>query len=155
MKVYFASDHAGFELKNELLNLVRGEFNFDVEDCGAVHFDESDDYPMIIAPAIAKLSADLNAKNNSRAIILGASGNGEAIVANRFAHIRAAVYYGGSMDIIKLSREHNDANVLSLGARFLTPDEAKDAVRLWLTTGFSNEERHVRRITEIDKKSDF
>jgi ribose 5-phosphate isomerase B len=154
MKVYFAADHAGFELKNELLNVVRGEFNFDVEDCGATHFDEIDDYPMIIAPAIAKLSSDLNAQKDSHAIILGASGNGEAIVANRFAHIRAAVYYGGNLDIIKLSREHNDANVLSLGARFITPDEAKDAVRLWLSTTFSGAERHMRRITEIDAQID-
>jgi ribose 5-phosphate isomerase B len=150
MKVYFAADHAGFELKNELLNLVRGEMNLDVEDCGALSFDEADDYPAIIAAAAQKLSIDAAAGKDSRAIIIGGSGAGEAIVANRFAHVRAAVYYGSQIDIVKLSRQHNDANALSLGARFISSDEAKEAVRVWLSTSFSNEERHVRRIQEID-----
>ena len=152
MKVYFAADHAGFELKNELLNIVRGEFNFDVQDCGAAHFDEADDYPLIIAKAMDALELDLAHGAKSCAIILGGSGTGEAIVANRFAHIRAAVYYGGTYEIVKLSREHNDANVLSLGARFISLDEAKDAVRLWLSLPFSGDERHVRRLKQIDEQ---
>ncbi len=151
MKVYFAADHAGFELKNELLNFVRGEMNHDVEDCGALEFNGDDDYPAIIAAAAQKLSIDVAAGRDSRAIILGGSGTGEAIVANRFAHVRAAVYYGGTHDILKLSREHNDANALSLGARFLSKDDAKGAVRVWLTTLFSRDERHVRRIGQIDQ----
>ena len=150
MKVYFAADHAGFELKNELLNVVRGEFNFEVQDCGAAHFDEADDYPLIIGKAMQALQTDLAHGAKSCAIILGGSGTGEAIVANRYAHIRAAIYYGGTYEIVKLSRSHNDANVLSLGARFISIDEAKDAVRLWLSLPFSGEERHVRRIKEID-----
>ena len=150
MKVYFAADHAGFELKNELINLVRGEMNLDVEDCGALSYDAADDYPAIIAAAARKLSTDVAAGKDSRAIVIGGSGTGEAIVANRFAHVRAAVYYGDSLDIVKLSRAHNDANALSLAARFVSKDEAKEAVRVWLSTAFSHDERHERRISQID-----
>ena len=72
------------------------------------------------------------------------------MVADKFPNIRSAEYYGGNLEIIKLSRLHNDANVLSLGARFLTFEEAKEAVELWLKTEFSGEERHTRRIKKID-----
>ncbi|HUO56128.1 MAG TPA: RpiB/LacA/LacB family sugar-phosphate isomerase [Candidatus Paceibacterota bacterium] len=154
MKIYFASDHEGFELKHELLNFVRGELNFAVEDCGDFTNDPGDDYPPLIAAAVEALRRDIEKGARSFAIILGASGQGEAIVANRFPHIRAAVFYGGSPEILKLSREHNDANVLSLGALFLAADEAKKAVRLWLTTSFSGEERHVRRIAQIEEVSE-
>jgi ribose 5-phosphate isomerase B len=89
---------------------------------------------------------------HAKAIIFGGSGQGEAIVANRHAGVRAATYYGGPLEIISLSREHNDANVLSLGARFLTVSEAREATRLWLTTAFSQDERHIRRIRQIDPR---
>jgi len=146
MKVFFASDHAGFALKAELISFVRDELGFEVEDCGAYEMDERDDYPEIIIRAAQQVSAKLEA---SRAIVLGGSGGGEAIVANRFSGVRATVYYGGDLEIVRLSREHNDANVLSLGARFINEEEAKSAVRLWLDTPFSGEERHVRRLEKI------
>ena len=87
----------------------------------------------------------------SRGIVIGMSGQGEAMCANRFKNVRAAVYYGGSIEIVRLSREHNDANILSLGARFIEANEALETVKLWLETPFSGDERHVRRITKLDR----
>lgn len=150
MKVIFASDHAGFELK-EILREHVASLGFDVEDIGAHVYDVNDDYPDTIAPAaqrVAELGGEV------KGIILGGSGQGEAIVANRVPGIRAVVYYGEPKGdhpatIISLSREHNDANILSLGARFLSPEDAKRVVIEWLTTAFSNDERHTRRIAKI------
>jgi ribose 5-phosphate isomerase B len=150
IKVYFASDHAGFEMKNALIAYVRDELGHEIEDVGAREFDAGDDYPPIIAVAARSLAQDLKEGRDAKAIILGGSGQGEAIVANRFAGVRAAVYYGGRPEIIKLSREHNDANVLSLGARFLSVDEAKKAVHEWLLTPPPKDERHMRRLSEIE-----
>jgi len=153
MKVIFASDHAGFDLKEALKPFVTS-LGHDVEDVGALEYHEDDDYPDCIAPAADAVSRD---PQHTRGIVLGGSGQGEAIVANRFAHVRAVVYNGESrgalyndLDEIALSRKHNDANVLSLGARFLTADEAKECVRRWLEIPFSGDERHVRRIHKID-----
>jgi ribose 5-phosphate isomerase B len=150
IKVYFASDHAGFEMKNALVVYVRDELGHEIEDVGAREFDAGDDYPPIIAVAARSLAQDLKEGRDAKAIILGGSGQGEAIIANRFAGVRAVVYYGGQPEIIRLSREHNDANVLSLGARFMGVDDAKKIVREWLTTDFSKEERHMRRVAEIE-----
>lgn len=161
MKVYLASDHGGFELKNKLVAYVR-ELGYEAEDCGALTFDMNDDYPEIIAGAARKVSEDAASRIDSRGIILGASGQGEAIVANRFKGVRAAVYYGPAarpqtdasgkvLDLLTSTRMHNDANILSLGGRFMSEEEAKSAVREWLAQGFSGEERHQRRIQEIDK----
>lgn len=147
MKIYFASDHAGFELKNALLQMVGEEMGLAAEDCGAFSLDPNDDYPDFIKIAAAAVSE--NPEENV-AIILGGSGMGEAMVANRFIGVRAAVYYGGNPEIVSLSREHNDSNVLSLGARFLTEEEAREAVTLWLEAPFSGDERHIRRIEKID-----
>jgi len=146
-QVYFAADHAGFELKNTLMAFVR-EMGYVVEDCGATMYDAVDDYPGFMACAAQAVSKNPEC---ARGIILGGSGQGEAMVANRFKGVRAAVYYGGTTDIVELSREHNDANVLSLAARFLSEEEAKEAVKKWLNTAFSGEERHVRRIKKIDE----
>jgi ribose 5-phosphate isomerase B len=162
MKVYFASDHAGFETKNKLFAYVRDQLGYDVEDCGALTNDPQDDYPGIIAVAARKLAADVAAGKDSRAIVAGASGQGEAIVANRFKGVRCALYYGDPgheqvdasgkhLDILASTREHNNANALSLGLRFLTFDQAKDAVTRWLATPFPGEARHARRITQIDE----
>lgn len=161
MKVYFAADHAGFEMKNELLNFVRGDMGFEVEDCGAFEFDSKDDYPRIVSIAAQSLSIDVGNGRESRAILIGASGQGEAMVANRFFHVRAAVYYGPAqasqtdaegreLDLVTSVRAHNDSNALSLGARFINIDEAKMVVKKWLDTPFSHDERHERRIAEID-----
>ncbi|MEK7132829.1 MAG: RpiB/LacA/LacB family sugar-phosphate isomerase [Patescibacteria group bacterium] len=161
MTVYFASDHAGYELKNVLVERVRS-LGHEVEDCGAHTFDSNDDYPEIIAEGARKLSLDAERGLDSRAIFVGASGQGEAIVANRFKGVRCALYYGPAsraqtdmsgkkLDMLASVREHNNANALSLGVRFITIDEAKQAVKIWLETGFSGEERHARRIAQIDE----
>lgn len=160
MKIYFAADHAGFELKNELIAYVR-ELGHEAEDCGAQSLDPNDDYPGIIAAAARKLSNDAAAGIENRAIVLGGSGQGEAIAANRFVGVRCAVYYGpagaqtdadgASLDMIASTRQHNDANALSLAARFLSQEEAKAAVAAWLAAPFSSVERHVRRISALDQ----
>lgn len=147
MKIYFATDHAGFELKEKLVAFVRDTLGHEVIDCGAYSLEENDDYPLFIKKAGEAVSQN---PNGVRAIILGGSGQGEAMVANKYASVRATVFYGGPHEIITLSREHNDANVLSLGARFLSLDEAQEVVSVWLSTSFSHDERHVRRITEMD-----
>lgn len=147
--IYLASDHAGFELKEKLKAHLQ-ELGYEVKDCGAFSYDENDDYPDFVVLAVRAVSEN---PGNARAIIFGGSGQGEAMVANRFRGVRAVVYYGNNEKIITLSREHNDANVLSLGARFLTEEEAKRAVKLWLVTPFTGEERHVRRLKKIDGDS--
>lgn len=145
MKIYIGTDHAGFEIKEALVPFLR-ELGHTVEDMGAHSFEELDDYPDFIRPVAQAVAADPGA----RGIILGGSGQGEAMCANRTRDARAAVYYGGPVDIIILSREHNDANILSLGARFVDIDEAQEVVRIWLATPFSGSERHLRRIQKID-----
>lgn len=147
MKIFFASDHAGFELKKTLVEFV-GSLGFEAIDLGPKEFKEGDDYPLEVEKVGMEVFKD---PDGSKGIILGGSGQGEAIVANRFPNVRAIVYYGGEKEIIKLSREHNDANVLSIGARFVSEKEAKEAVELWLKTEFSEESRHIRRLREIDK----
>ncbi len=145
-KIFLAADHAGFELKEHIKKYL-AENGFEVRDIGAVSFDQEDDYPDFIVPAAKKVAES----PGSKGIIFGGSGQGEAIAANKVSGIRAAVYYGGNMEILKLSRTHNDANMLSLGARFLKKKEAVEAVKLWLGIDFSNEPRHARRIKKISK----
>lgn len=146
MKVYLATDHTGFELKEKVKEFLKKE-GYEVWDMGADKFVPQDDYPDFISKAAEAVSKD---PQTSRGIIFGGSGQGEAMVANKFPGVRAAVFYG-NMDVIPLSREHNDANVLSLGARFLTDEEAFEAIQAWLETPFTNEERHLRRIEKIKK----
>lgn len=145
--IYFATDHAGFDLKNELLAFVRNELSYEVSDCGAYSFDENDDFTTYIKDAAQHVS-----KNplEARAIILGGSGQGEAMLANRYSDVRATVYYGGDEEIIRLSRTHNDANILSLGARFLKTEEAKNAVKLWLETEHIQVPKYERRNQALD-----
>lgn len=146
MKIFLGSDHAGYELK-EALKKELANLGMEVFDKGASTLNPTDDYPDFIAPVAWEVSND---PKESRGIILGGSGEGEAIVANRFSNVRATVYYGGPKEIITLSREHNNANIFSLGARFLSTSEALEAVKLWLNTPFSNEERHLRRLEKIE-----
>lgn len=149
MKIYLATDHAGFELK-EAIKAHLEEKKYEVYDCGALTLEEGDDYPEYMARAAEKVQEDaMHAP--SMAVIFGGSGIGEAIVANRFAHVRAVVYAGGPLDVIKVSREHNDTNVLSIGARFVADNEAKQAVDLFLATPFSHVERHADRIIQIEE----
>ena len=144
MKIFLASDHAGYDLKQFLGAYLKG-LGHVIEDCGALEIDPLDDYPDFIIPAAKKV-----AKNpNSRGIIMGGSGQGEAIAANRIKGVRAVVFYDGPMDIVKLSRTHNNANILSFGARFITQKKAADAVDLWLSEPFEGG-RHKIRIDKLD-----
>ena len=156
MKIFLASDHAGFALK-ESLKTYLGGLGYEIEDMGAHALDEKDDYPDFVRPcaeAVMRCEKDSpstgSGQSQCRGIVIGGSGQGEAIVANRTRGIRAAVRYSYNEEIIRLSREHNDANILSLGARFLTEEEAKKAVALWLNVPSATEERHLRRINKID-----
>lgn len=145
MKVHIGADHAGFHLKEQLKDFLQ-ESGFEVVDHGAFAYEPNDDYPDFIEPVAQIVSGDPEA----RGIILGGSGQGEAMDANRFPHVRAIEYYGGKPDIVITGREHNDANILSLGARFITEEEAQEAVMLFLSTAFSGDERHIRRIEKLD-----
>lgn len=145
MKILLASDHAGFELKNQIKEFLSSE-GFIVEDMGAHVLNKEDDYPEIMLPVAMRVLSD----NNTKAIIFGKSGQGEAMVVNRFPGIRAIVYHGKNLEIIRLGREHNDSNILSIGAGFVEIEEAREAVRLWISTSFSNDERHIRRIEQMD-----
>lgn len=145
MKIFLASDHAGFELKQKLADFLMQK-GHEVEDMGPTRLNPADDYPDYITPCAKRVAQT----PDSMGIIAGMSGQGEAMAANRVRGVRAAVYYGGPADIVKLSRRHNDANILSLGARFVTADEATSAVEMWLATNFEHDERHQRRILKMD-----
>jgi len=158
MKIFIASDHAGFKLKEDLKQIVANQ-GFEVKDFGAFSNAENDDYPDFIKPLAGELSTLITSGElDIKGIIIGGSGQGEAICANRFKGIRAVVFNGQYAprdgrevpDEIVISREHNDANILSLGARFIDLEEASEAVLKWLRTSFNNEERHLRRINKID-----
>ena len=144
MKIYIAADHAGFNLKNFLKEQLRTD-GYDLEDCGAFDFEPFDDYPDFIIPAAEKVAN----QPNSRGIIIGGSGQGEAMAANRIQGVRAAVYYDGPLEIVKLSRLHNNANVLSLGARFLSTERATEILNIWLAEEFEGG-RHKHRINKLD-----
>jgi ribose 5-phosphate isomerase B len=144
MKIYLGADHAGFELKEKLRSYLT-DLGHDVEDKGAFSFVSGDDYPDFVMPVAESVSSD----KESLGVVLGGSGQGEAMVANRVNGVRAIEYYGGNLDIVRLGREHNNANIISLGARFITEEEAINAVKIFLETPFSNEERHVRRINKF------
>ncbi|MBU2632275.1 RpiB/LacA/LacB family sugar-phosphate isomerase [Patescibacteria group bacterium] len=160
MKIYLASDHAGFELKEKIKEFLIKK-NVDVEDCGAFVLDKDDDYPDFISLAAKKVAENVD----SLGIVFGGSGQAEMMVANKFKGIRCALFYSTAIaikavditgrlstdpyEIIRLTREHNNANMLSIGARFLTDNDAIKVVDFWLKTPFKGDERHVRRIEKI------
>src|SRR6185295_7936103 len=137
MKIFIGSDHAGFELKGKLIPYLK-ELVQEIEDKGAFEPNPSDDYPDFVRPVAEAVAQEKEAKG----IIIGKSGQGEAMCANRVAGARAAVWYGGSKELLSLSREHNNANILSLGAGFVESAGVFEAVKLWLATPFSGDERH-------------
>ena len=154
LTIHVGADHAGYLLK-EVIKDHLDEAGRHVVDHGATALNEKDDYPDFIHPAAEAVSGS----EQARGIIFGHSGQGEAIVANRYESVRAAVYYGppaedaSEEEIIKLSRQHNNANVLSIGAGFVDENQAINAVEEWLSTKFSKVTRHKRRIEKIDDQS--
>jgi ribose 5-phosphate isomerase B len=163
MQIFIGTDHAGYELKEELKKyLSELGLGYEVADVGAKEYEKDDDYPEY-SRAVAEAVAS---HYGSFGVVLGGSGQGEAMCANRVPGARAAVFYGqvtpdepiniegehssDTFEIIKLAREHNDANILSIGVRFTTEDEAKFAIELFLKTPFSGEERHKRRIKNLE-----
>ncbi|MBI2577643.1 MAG: RpiB/LacA/LacB family sugar-phosphate isomerase [Candidatus Wildermuthbacteria bacterium] len=145
MKIYVGGDHAGFELKEQVKQYLL-ELGMQVEDMGPYEVNTEDDYPDFVIPLARKVGED---PEHARGILFGGSGQGEAIAANKVRGVRAAVYYGGTIDIITLSRKDNDANILSLGARFVDIGQAKMAVDIWLNAPFDGGERHKRRVNKI------
>lgn len=143
MKISLGTDHAGFELKEKIKSYLL-EKKYEVEDCGAFEFDKNDDYPDYISKVAEVVSKD---PENCKGIIFGKSGAGECIVANKIKNVLAIL--GFSPENVKLAREHNDANILSLGSSLVDEESAKQLVTIFLQTQFTNEERHVRRINKI------
>src|SRR4051812_32657633 len=142
MRVYLGSDHAGFELKERLVEHVAA-LGHEPRDCGAHTFDPEDDYAPPCITAATRMLAD----PGSLAIVIGGSGNGEQIAANKVRGVRAALVW--SDDTARLGREHNDANVLSLGARQYATADALRFLEVFLETPFSNGPRHRRRIAML------
>jgi len=162
MKIYLGTDHAGFDLKEKVKKYLQ-EKGYTVEDCGAYTFNTSDDYPDFIS----KVGEAISKNPKDKGIIFGGSGQAEAMLANKYKNVRAALFYAPRVpphavdatgrisyepfEMIRLTREHNDANILSIGARLLTEEEAIKAITLWLETPFPADPRHVRRIEKIKK----
>ncbi len=161
MKIALASDHSGFEQLKELEDYIKS-LGHEVQNFGPKSLNTDDDFPDFIAPAAKAVASG----QCELGIIMGGSGQGEAMAANRIRGVRCAVFYGTAVakssvdaeghksfdpyEIVRLSREHNDANMLSIGVRFVTQIEAHQAVKIWLETAFSAKDRHKRRIKKID-----
>jgi ribose 5-phosphate isomerase B len=151
MRIYLGSDHAGYELKNELVGRLK-ELGHEPVDCGAFTFADGDDYPPFVLRAAKSAAED----PGSLGIVIGGSGNGEVIAANKVPGVRAALVW--SEETATLARQHNDANVISVGARMHQPAEAIHLVELFVSTPFSHDPRHVRRIgmlTDYEKTGEL
>ena len=144
MRVYLGSDHAGYELKQHLVQWLTSAGHEPV-DCGPHIYDAVDDYPPFILRAAERTAADPEALG----IVIGGSGNGEAIAANKVKGVRAALAW--STQTAELGREHNNANVISVGARMHSLDEATKFVEVFINTPFSQDPRHIRRIDMISE----
>ena len=143
MRVHIATDHAAFELKQYLVKELKA-LGYEVIDHGAATYDPQDDYPTFVLPAAEAVAAD----PDSLGIVLGGSGNGEQIAANKVKGVRAGLAYNTVM--ARLTREHNNANVLSLGGRMQSLAEALDMAKVFLETPFSEDPRDMRRIEMLD-----
>jgi ribose 5-phosphate isomerase B len=139
MRVYLGADHAGYELKVHLASHLAKQ-GYDVVDVGPKVFDPDDDYPAFCFHTGARVVAD----PGSLGVVIGGSGNGEQIAANKITGVRAALAW--NVEVAQLARQHNDANVISIGARMHSEEEALELVRMFLGTPFSGDERHARRI---------
>lgn len=160
MKIAITTDHGGYEALQELKPFIQS-LGHKYVDFGPQGLAMDDDYPDLIAPAARAVASG----ECERGIIMGVSGQGEAMAANRVRGVRCALFYGPVVaksaagadpssgdpyELVRLSREHNNANMLSLSGRFLTLDEMKQAIEIWLKTPFSDAERHTRRIAKLD-----
>ena len=153
--IYLAADHRGFALKEKTKQWLT-EWGYEFQDVGAPLHDPEDDYPDFMHAAARNVAEN---PLEHRAILFGGSGQGEAMVANRYRGVRAIVYYGGPKEIVAISRVHNDSNVLSIGAALginqkeeqpMDDITAQTAIKLWLETKYSGEEGHARRIAKIE-----
>lgn len=142
MRIHIGSDHAGLELKAILIDHLRST-GHEVTDHGPYEYDALDDYPLFCIPAAEATAVD----PESIGIVLGGSGNGEQIAANKVLGVRAALVW--SNEIAKLAREHNNANVISIGGRMHTPEVCIELIDTFIATPFSQDERHMRRIGQI------
>ncbi|MBI5138698.1 MAG: RpiB/LacA/LacB family sugar-phosphate isomerase [Candidatus Vogelbacteria bacterium] len=148
MHIYLGTDHAGFELKEEVKTYLEGLGHM-VDDLGAYVFDPKDDYPDFVAPVARKISEEY-ANPEVRGVVFGRTGQAEAMVCNRFPHVRASLYYGGPVEIIALSRQHNNSNILSLSAHLISFEEARRALDMWLATEYEGG-RHDARLKKIEE----
>ena len=148
MRVHIGGDHAAYDLKCALVSFLQAK-GYDVVDHGPFYFDEQDDYPVAVLRAAEAVSGDVGAFG----IVLGGSGNGEQMAANKVKGIRAALAY--NVEVAGLARTHNNAQVLSIGARMNTQDEAEAMVETFLTTKFSGDERHARRLAMVERYEVF
>ncbi|MEY4648458.1 MAG: hypothetical protein RL009_874 [Actinomycetota bacterium] len=146
MRIHIATDHAGLDLSHFLIDSLRAD-GHEVFDHGPTEYDPLDDYPAFCINAALAVIADENAQVEALGIVLGGSGNGEQIAANKVKGIRAALAW--NLDTAKLARQHNNANVIAVGARQHTQEEVLELIRAFVAEPFSHDERHVRRIGQI------
>ncbi|BBX85214.1 ribose-5-phosphate isomerase [Mycolicibacterium aubagnense] len=146
MRVHIATDHAGMELSSHLIEALSAK-GYEMVNHGPAVYDAEDDYPAFCINAALAVVADQAAGVAALGIVLGGSGNGEQIAANKVKGVRAALVW--NLDTAKLAREHNDANVVAVGGRQHSVDEATELIEAFLAEPFSNAERHVRRIGKI------